>query len=155
MSNVFCGKCGQQIPDDSKFCYKCGNEIPAYKDINSNTTENSNRQKVDNGKTSSVKNWVIGIGILLFLPILSWTFFFNMLALTIIGCSWNFAKEAFREKCWLKMIAIIVVGFISFAVVAGIKGAIQTERKKSYRNTRYSILLNQSPTKILFIDYYG
>ena len=155
MSNVFCGKCGQQIPDDSKFCYKCGNEIPAYKDINSNTTENSNRQKVDNGKTSSVKNWVIGIGILLFLPILSWTFFFNMLALTIIGCSWNFSKEAFREKCWLKMIAIIVVGFISFAVVAGIKGAIQTESKKSYRNTRYSILLDLSPTKILSIDYYG
>lgn len=53
------------------------------------------------------------------------------------------------------MIAIIVVGFISFAVVAGIKGAIQTERKKSYRNNRYSIQLNQSPTKILFIDYYN
>ena len=52
---MFCGKCGQQIPDDSKFCYKCGNEIPACKDINSNTPENSNRQKVDNGKTSSVK----------------------------------------------------------------------------------------------------
>lgn len=155
MSSVFCGKCGQQIPDDSKFCYKCGNEIPACKDINFNTPENSNRQKVDNGKTSSIKKWVIGIGILLFLPILSWTFFFNMLALTILGCSWNFAKEAFRDKCWLKMIAIIVVGFISFAVVAGIKGAIQTERKKSYRNNRYSIQLNQSPTKILFIDYYN
>ncbi len=26
-SNVFCVKCGNQVPDDFKFCNKCGNSI--------------------------------------------------------------------------------------------------------------------------------
>lgn len=149
---MFCNKCGQQIPDDSKFCYKCGNVISTFNNMNTNGSGNDEKLKGDSEKTSSAKKWIIGILILMCLPILSWTFFFNTLALTIVVFSWKFAKEAFQGKQLVKMVAIIVVGFISFAVVAGLKGAMQIERKnKLYNNQKYSDKIDNNVMKNDFI----
>ena len=132
---MFCNKCGQQIPDDSKFCYKCGSAIKI----------DSEPLASDNEKVSNKKTWIIVIVALLFLPILSWSFFFNSLALTILILAWVQGKKAFQYKNWAKLIAIVVIACISFAVVAGIKGAIQIEKKnKLYRTTKYSLLISDN-----------
>lgn len=132
---MFCNKCGQQIPDDSKFCYKCGSAMKS----DSSTLDS------DNEKVSNKKMWIIAIVVLLFLPILSWTFFFNSLALAILIIAWVQGKMAFKYKKWAKLIAIIVIACISFALVAGLKGAMQIEKKnKSYKNAKYSLLIKDS-----------
>ena len=129
---MYCNKCGQQIPNDSKFCHKCGSAIKI----------DSDPLASDNEKVSNKKTWIIVSVALLFLPILSWTFFFNSLALTILMLAWTQGKKAFQYKNWTKLIIIIVIASISFAVVAGIKGAIQAEKKnKLYRITKYSSLI--------------
>lgn len=139
---MYCNKCGQQIPDDSKFCYKCGSAIK----IDSEPLDS------DNEKGSNKKTWIIAIVILLFLPILSLTFFFNSLALAILIFAWVQGKKAFQYKNWAKLIAIIVIACISFAVVAGIKGAIQVEKKnKLYRTTKYSLLISHDTRNSLSI----
>ena len=119
---MYCNKCGQQIPDDSKFCYKCGS---AMKDDSSPVDS-------DNEKVSNKRKWIIAIVVLLFLPILSWTFFFNSVALAILIIAWGQGKKAFQYKNWVRLIAIIVIACISFALVAGLKGAMQIEKRINY-----------------------
>lgn len=146
MRKVYCNKCGQKIPNDSKYCYKCGSGIS----INS-TPLNSGNEKVSNKKT-----WIITIVVLLFLPILSWTFFFNSLALTILIIAWRQGKMAFQYKNWVKLIAIIVIAYISFALVAGIKGAMQTEKKnKLYKNAKYSLLISDNNNQNFSVFYFN
>ena len=131
---VYCNKCGQQILDDSKFCCKCGSAL----NLNSSPSDS------DNEKTSNKEMW-IAIAVLLFFPIISWTFFFDSLALTILGFAWIQGKKAFQYKKWVKLIAIIVIACISFALVAGVKGEMQIEKKnKSYKNTKYSLLIGDT-----------
>lgn len=143
---MYCNKCGQKIPNDSKYCYKCGSGIS----INS-TPLNSGNEKVSNKKT-----WIITIVVLLFLPILSWTFFFNSLALTILIIAWRQGKMAFQYKNWVKLIAIIVIAYISFALVAGIKGAMQTEKKnKLYKNAKYSLLISDNNNQNFSVFYFN
>lgn len=146
MRKVYCNKCGQKIPNDSKYCYKCGSGIS----INS-TPLNSGNEKVSNKKT-----WIITIVVLLFLPILSWTFFFNSLALTILIIAWRQGKMAFQYKNWVKLIAIIVIACISFALVAGIKGAMQTEKKnKLYKNAKHSLLISDNNNHNFSVFYFN
>lgn len=143
---MYCNKCGQKIPNDSKYCYKCGSGIS----INS-TPLNSGNEKVSNKKT-----WIITIVVLLFLPILSWTFFFNSLALTILIIAWRQGKMAFQYKNWVKLITIIVIACISFALVAGIKGAMQTEKKnKLYKNAKYSLLISDNNNQNFSVFYFN
>lgn len=142
MRKVYCNKCGQKIPDESKYCYNCGSAIK----INSGPL-NSGNEKVSNKKT-----WIIAVVVLLFLPILSWTFFFNSLALAILTIAWGQGKTAFQYKKWVKLIVIIVIACISFALVAGIKGVMQTEKKnKLYRTTKFSFLISDNNKQNLSI----
>ena len=142
MGKVYCNKCGQKIPDDSKYCYKCGSAMKA----DSSTLDS------DNEKVSNKKTWIIAIVVLLCLPILSWTFFFNSLALAILIIAWVQCKTAFEYKNWAKLIAIIIIASISFAVVAGIKGAIQIEKKnKVYRTTKFSLVISDNTKQNLSV----
>lgn len=139
---MFCKKCGQKIPDDSKYCYNCGSAIK----INSGSL-NSGNEKVSNKKT-----WIIAVVVLLFLPILSWTFFFNSLAWTILIIAWVQGKTAFQYKNWVKLIVIIVIACISFTLVAVIKDAMQIEKKnKLYRTTKFSFLISDNNKQNLSI----
>lgn len=63
---------------------------------------------------------------------------------------------AFQYKNWVKLIAIIVIACISFALVAGIKGAMQTEKKnKLYKNAKYSLLISDNNNHNFSVFYFN
>lgn len=47
----------------------------------------------------------------------------TILAFISIGVAWSYGKVAYRRKKYVKLVIIIIVWFIAFAVLATIRGA--------------------------------
>lgn len=127
---MYCRSCGSQIADDSKFCSKCGIRIES-EFIKEAVPPIENK--------GTVKTWPIIVVILALLAlILPFSAFLTSVGWGILGVIFFYAKDAFQEKNWPKLVAVIVVGCIGFAIVAGIRGSVQTEKKNRYKTSKYS-----------------
>lgn len=53
---MFCGKCGNSLPDGVKFCTKCGSAVKKSNNLNSSKTYADNFEKSFNAQPSNLKN---------------------------------------------------------------------------------------------------
>ncbi len=75
---MFCGKCGNELPDGAKFCGKCGNFLNNNNQIHEVNSQKINKggnwlAKIDEKKMNSVFDWIVGfIGILILYIFRNW-----------------------------------------------------------------------------------
>lgn len=118
---MYCGNCGQQIPDESKFCPKCGNKTSGSAS-SSNTQLNPQPPPqvvvIDNGRTDEASPIQHAIGtIVLVIGIIALvSLFFNMILAFVLGVGGDILG-IFGGKSSVAKVGQGICGFVTGACI--------------------------------------